>query len=258
MSKDSNKYLGLISLSFLCISQVVSASSINVAGSFNSPVATDYYFVNRTYNQDNDISPTRHLPNNLNSTTDSVAYFGWGVNPYESYKQRQKIQSHFWFNGTGSVDGSTNTSLITGEAFSLGSFTYTNEETLFSGGYVEVNFNMDITLDGLNLAPVEYRIGIDNTKNSSSTPEDTITLLSSPDDLLFTLNNTQYRLMLNGFTRDGGQTFETTAVLPENQQTTAEIYGTLTVVPLPAAAWLFGSGIFLLLGFSAKRKSTRH
>jgi len=251
---NDTKHLSYLMLSFLCMGQSVNASTISVSGAFNNPVATDYYFVNRTYNQDDETSPARHLPNNLNTTTDSVAYFGWGVNPYESYKQRQKIQSHFWFNGTGSVDGSNNTTPLIGEAFSLGSFTYTNEQTIFSGGYVEVNFSMDITIDDLELSPVGYTIGIDNTQNSSANPQDTINLLSSPDDLLFSLNNTQYRLTLNGFTRDGGQTFETSAVLPENMQTTAEIYGTFTVVPVPGAIWLFGSGFIFLAGCLRRQK----
>lgn len=248
---------GSLILSCLILALPVNASIIQVSGSFSNPSATDYYFINRTYNQDNELSPAKHLSNNLNSTTDSVAYFGWGINPLDSFRQHQKIQSHFWFNGTGSVDGSTDTTVTLDEAFSLGSFTYTNEETIFSGGFVEVDFSMDISFDGVALDPFEYRIGIDNTRNNSSTPDDSISLISQPGDLLFSLDNTQYLLTLNGFTRDAGSTFETSAVLPENQQTTAEIYATIRVVPVPAAVWLFGSGILFLMGLSRRFKLTR-
>lgn len=235
-------------------SQLANAASLQVVGSFNDASASEYFFFDRTFNQDNDLNPGYDLPSNLESDTDSVSYFGWGIDTTESYLTHEIIQSHFWFNGTGSVDGAVDTIITEGEAFSLGSFTYTNEETVLSGGMVEIDFQMDLTFDGLGLAPIEYRIGIDNTTNPLG---DTASLLSGPESISFGVDGAQYLLSFNGFSRDGGGSFETFAELPENQQTTAEIYATLTTispVPVPAAAWLFMSGLIGLMGM-AKRKA---
>jgi hypothetical protein len=250
----------LISSSLLVIfslSSLVEASTVQVTGSFANPTASDMYFFNRIYNQDNDASPSQQISGNAGSSSDSIAYFGWGIDAYDTFINQELIQSHFWFNGTGSVDGSTNTSITLNDAFSLGSFTYTNEQTILSGGLVEIDFQMDIMFDGLSLSPSNYTIGIDNTVNTSGSADDTATLLSNPADMLFTKDGLQYMLSFNGFSRDAGLSFETSATLPEGQQTTAQIYATITAVPLPAAAWLFGSGILCLVGLARRKKTPR-
>lgn len=251
MNKYKKSALGLAAAATLIASiQGAYAATVEVAGSFHNPTASDFFFYNRTFNQDNDVTPTRSLPGNLNSSTDSVAYFGWGIDYRESFIEREIIQSHFWFNGTGSVDGSSATTITYGEAFSLGSFTYTNEQTVLSGGQVEIDFRMDIQLDGYGLMPIEYRIGIDNSTNPA---DDTASLLSYPGSFAFEMNGMNYLLSLQGFSRNGGVSFETYADLPEGQQTTAEIYATITEVPLPAAVWLFGTGLIALFGFSRRK-----
>ncbi|HEY9202561.1 MAG TPA: choice-of-anchor K domain-containing protein [Gammaproteobacteria bacterium] len=244
--------LGLAAVASLIAStQGAYAATVQVEGSFHNPSASSFYFYNRTYNQDNDATPAQELPSNLNASTDSVAYFGWGVDVYESFVNQEIIQSHFWFNGTGSVDGSSATTITYGEAFSLGSFTYTNEQTVLSGGMVEIDFRMNIQLDGYGLMPIEYRIGIDNSTNPA---DDTASLLSFPESVAFEMNGMNYLLSMQGFSRDGGLSFETYADLPEGQQTSAEIYATITEVPVPAALWLFGTGLIALAGL-ARRKA---
>ena len=231
--------------------QTATAASVQVVGSFNDATASDYFFFNRTYNQDNDVSPGS-LPDNVSSASDSVAYFGWGLDKRELYRNHRLIQSHFWFNGTGSVGGNSATEITYGEAFSLGSFTYTNEPTHLSGGLVEIDFQMDMQIDGIGLLPVEYRIGIDNTVNPLG---DTATLLSTPDSIAFNMGGAQYLMEFHGFSRDSGASFETYADLAEGQQTTAEIYASITAVPVPAALWLFGSGLIGLAGLARSKKS---
>lgn len=241
-------------LALIASTQTAYAATVEVVGSFHNPSASDFFFYNRTYNQDNDTAPARELPSNLNASTDSVSYFGWGIDFRESYRNHEIIQSHFWFNGTGSVDGSSATSISYGEAFSLGSFTYTNEQTLLSGGQVEIDFRMNIQLDGYGLMPIEYRIGIDNSTNPA---DDTASLLSYPQTVAFEMNGMDYLLSLQGFSRDGGLSFETYAELAEGEQTTAEIYATIAEVTpchcLPAY-WLFGTGLIALAGL-ARRKA---
>lgn len=252
MNKYKKSALSLAAAATLIVStQGAYAATVEVVGSFHNPTASSLYFYNRTYNQDNDATPSEALPSNLNASTDSVSYFGWGVDVYESFVNQEIIQSHFWFNGTGSVDGSSATTITYGEAFSLGSFTYTNEQTVLSGGQVEIDFRMNIQLDGYGLMPIEYRIGIDNSTNPA---DDTASLLSFPESVAFEMNGMSYLLSLQGFSRDGGLSFETYADLPEGQQTSAEIYATITEVPLPAAVWLFGTGMIALAGL-ARRKA---
>jgi len=253
INKISLQLIAGVTLTAALSTQVATAALLQVVGSFNDESASDYFFFNRTYNQDNDNSPAQNLPNNLETNTDSVAYFGWGLDVRESFQNHQTIQSHFWFNGAGTA-GSSPLDITYGEAFSLGTFTYTNEETILSGGMVEIDFQMDIQLGGYDLMPIEYRIAIDNTTNPLA---DSATLISGPENILFTMGGSDYLLELHGFSRNGGNTFETYASLPENQQTTAEIYATvtnLTPVPVPAALWLFGSGLIGLAGLAARRK----
>lgn len=244
---------GLIAVSALT-SHSLHAATVSAVGSFNDPSASSMYFYNRIYNQDDATSPARRLPNNLGSTTNSVAYFGWGVDVEESFANRQIIQSHFWFNGVGSVDGGPAATVPFGSAFSLGSFTYTNEETILSGGIVNIDFQLNINVDGYNLFPVEYRLQIDNTSNQLPNSSDTARLIGMADDISFMLGGNPYLLSFNGFSRDGGLTFESIATLPENAQTSAEIFATITAVPVPAAIWLMGSGLLALAGFARSKK----
>ena len=253
MNNYKKSALSLLAAATLIAStQGAHAATVQVVGSFHNPSASDFFFYNRTYNQDNDATPTKALPGNLNASTDSVSYFGWGIDYRESFINHEIIQSHFWFNGAGSVDGSSATSITYGEAFSLGSFTYTNEQTILSGGQVEIDFRMNIQLDGYGLMPIEYRIGIDNTTNPA---DDTASLLSYPQSVAFEMNGMSYLLSLQGFSRDGGLSFETSANLAEGQQTSAEIYATITEVPLPAAVWLFGTGLIALAGFARCKRA---
>jgi hypothetical protein len=258
MKKHSSlRFTAGIIICAMGFSQIAAAATVQVVGSFNDATASEYFFFNRTYNQDNDLNPGTSLPSNLQSSTDAVSYFGWGIDQRASFYNHQIIQSHFWFNGTGSVDGVTPTTISYGEAFSLGSFTYTNQPTVLSGGMVEIDFRMDIQLNGMGLLPVEYRIGIDNTYNASNPSSDTATLLSGPQNIAFAMDGADYLLTFHGFSRDSGLTFETFATLPEGEQTTAQIYASisaLTPVPVPAALWLFGSGLIGLAGLARRKK----
>ncbi len=250
-SASITRSLGMAVL-FLGSTQLSHAVTVQVVGSFNDQSASSVYFYNRTLNQDDDAVPAQTLPSNAQSTTSSVGYFGWGIDVAESFQNLEIIQSHFWFNGIGSVDGGAAVDPLLGNPFSLGTFTYTNEQTILSGGLVEIDFAMDILVDGISitqgLAP-EYRIEIDNTRDGTLNPSDTARLIGLPGDISFFANNTNYLLSFNGFSRDGGATMEDTATLAEGAQTSAEIYATLTAVPLPASVWLFGIGLSALFGF---------
>lgn len=234
-------------------SQSAQAVTISTVGSFNDPTSTQYLF-DIGINQDDASTGLQTIPVNAQSTTNSIAYYGWGIDVRDSFRTHQIIQSHFWFNGAGSVAGGPAASVPLGTTFSLGSFTYTNEQTILSGGIVQIDFQMDLTIDGLDLAPIEYRIEINNTDNSLPNSFDTATLIGTPNNISFMLNGTQHFLTFNGFSRDGGSTFETTTNLAEGARTSAQIYATITAVPVPAAIWLMASGLLALFGFTRTRK----
>ena len=114
---------------------------------------------------------------------------------------------------------------------------------------------MNIDVGGMALIPVEYRLQINNTTNNSRfNSNDTAQITASPSDVLFFMGGTQYLLAFNGFSRDGGLTFETMATLAEGYQTSAQIYGTLTAIPVPAALWLLSTGLLALFGFARTKK----
>lgn len=248
-------FLGLM-VSLALSAQSVQAVSVSTVGSFNDPLATNpKYFFNLTDNQDNDSTPV-DLP--ISSVTDSVAYYGWGIDLVDSFITGNIIQSHFWFNGAGSVAGGAAASAPLGTAFSLGTFTYVNQQTVLSGGIVKIDFQMaiNIDIDGVDvlLNPVEYRIEINNTREGGSNPADTARLISTPANIPFLLGGSQYLLTFNGFLPDGGSTYETEATLAEGGTTSAQIYATITAVPVPAAIWLMGSGLLALFGFARTKK----
>lgn len=260
MKNSCTAFTGVVALLAFGFAAPASALTIDVSGMFSNPTVSDpsllaWYF-QEINNQDNDASPSTTIPVNANAPTDSVAYFGWGFDPLESFAAWDKIQSHFWFNGTGSVGGGSPVDISLGESFSLGQFVYTNEETLYSGGYVTIDFGLNIAVNGSALDMAQYVIGIDNTPNVFAPYDDTAELLSGPMNINFTANSIEYLLTFDGFSRDGGNTFETYATLAEDAQTSAEIFATITQVtpvPLPAAAWLMLSGLGALIGFARNR-----
>ncbi|HSH30285.1 MAG TPA: choice-of-anchor K domain-containing protein [Thiohalobacter sp.] len=256
---------GALAMTLAALSSSANALSVNVSGAFDNPTTSEYWHYKHILNQDNASSGTMNVPVNTGALTDSVAYFGWGIDVNETIDEClnlstpcQKLSSHFWFNGTGSVDGSTASEATLGEMFSLGEFTYTNEETILSGGYVTIDFLMNIEVGGVSLGDSTYSIGIDNTPNDSAPFEDTAELLSGPMNINFMVGDTEYLLHFDGFSRDGGATLETYTSLAEDSATTAEIYATITQqvtpVPVPAAAWLMLSGLLGLIGIARKRR----
>ncbi|TNF35973.1 MAG: VPLPA-CTERM sorting domain-containing protein [Gammaproteobacteria bacterium] len=247
-------YTSLLATGLAATSFTASAVTVSTVGSFSNPTASSSYFLNIIANQDNDSTPGYDIPVNSSSASDSVAYFGWGIDITDTIITGEIIQSHFWFNGAGSVGGSPATVTPLGSAFSLGSFTYTNEQTVLSGGVVEIDFQLDINVDGYSLFPAMYTIEIDNTRTLFSNPPDVARLIDMPSDIAFMLGGSQYLLSFNGFSRDGGLTFETEAILAEGAQTSAEIFATITAVPVPAAIWLMGSGLLALVGFARSKK----
>ncbi|MCW8935957.1 MAG: VPLPA-CTERM sorting domain-containing protein [Gammaproteobacteria bacterium] len=172
--------------------------------------------------------------------------FDWGID-------KRGNSSRFRFDGTASDYFEPNFTVTEGTAFSLGEFTYVNRATRYSANVTGIDFDLNVNLLGIGWSTFNYSLSIDNTPNGSKNVPDYVSLISQGEDSSFSYLGNSYRFEILGFSRDGGLTFEDSTFANERSYTTAEIYGQIQAVPVPAALWLFGSGL-LTLGALLKRK----
>ncbi len=195
----------------------------------------------------------------LNNDTSGFARLEWGVASSKSLWTR----NCFTFDGTGSNIGSPLGSTTLDNLFSLGTFSYYNAMTRQDKVY-GTDFTIDMNITGYGHAALLFHFLIENTNDNSNpiASADTVRIANMADfanPFQFTVAGQLYNFQLMGFSRDGGQTFESTATSLENSETTAKIYGRITsvsAVPVPAAAWLFMSGIAGLLAVARRRRVT--
>ncbi|MDH5190855.1 MAG: VPLPA-CTERM sorting domain-containing protein [Gammaproteobacteria bacterium] len=219
-----------------------------------------------------------------NADDGGVSTVTWGT----PQKKSDWKDNSFIFNGNASDTyglgeyGST----TLGNLFSLGSFDYYNAMTS-QDKISALNFRVDMSIDGFNQmttgmlgsAYLEFTMSINNTSDNSDpvASADSVWVsavnvgMTHPDygpvlmpydfmngmDML--IGGDMYNFMLMGFSRDGGATFEQQAISQENTGTTAEIYALISPlaaspVPVPAAVWLFGSGLIALAGLGRRKK----
>lgn len=192
-----------------------------------------------------------------NNDLTGYAKLEWGVPTQKS----NYTWNCFTFNGTGSDIGSQPGSTLAGDLFSLGSFTYSNAMTQ-QDKVNGADFTIDMNITGYGHAALLFHMAIDNTNDNNDpiASADTVKITNMADyanPFQFSVAGQQYNFQLLGFSRDGGQTFETSVTSLENSQTHAQIYGRITTaspVPLPAAGWLFFSGVTgLILAMRRKR-----
>lgn len=227
-----------------------------------------------------------------NNDATTTARFTWG----ETTKTNKPVNS-FEFNGSGSNIGNGNNigsqlgSTTTGNLFQIGTFDYYNGSTKKDNiGQVTFNLNMSV-LNGSAMMPfptLQFDFSITNTsdpqcKLCTDAQRDYVvianvwmnngsnkTAFTGPMD--FTLDGAHYNFNLNGFAvldasgnpmRDtnGNVVFATSTSALESSLTHAAIYGSITpatVVPVPAAFWLFGSGFAGLAGLAFRKRDRQN
>jgi hypothetical protein len=88
---------------------------------------------------------------------------------------------------------------------------------------------------------------IDNTWNAPDNAPDTVALNGMPAPFVFTSGWQFYRFSVLGFSRNGGVALDDSFKVSEEQFIKAGLYGhdlaATNSVPIPAALWLFGSGL---------------
>ena len=191
--------------------------------------------------------------------------------------------NYFEFDGNGSDFGSLAGTTEADSLFRIGTFDYYNAATK-QDKVSQVSFNLDMeVIDGMSMIfpTLQFDIAIDNTadNNDPVASMDTATIVGAymigADGSLnsimgpmgFTLDGVDFEFMLAGFaitdadsnfiTDENGNPFTSSTSAYENSLTTAGIYGIITqvsAVPVPAAVWLFGSGLLGLAAFARRKK----
>jgi hypothetical protein len=242
----------LLVTTLLLVSGLSQASALftgSVFGEFDNPNA-GYWDYTRIHNND------------LGNASSDASVFNWGKtsrnwgNGCRSWFGCVN-HSNFSFDGVGSDRGEAGFSVAANQAFSLGDFTYTNEATYYSRNVTGVDFTIDLDIDGVGSTDFTYTMEILNTPNTSPDPADYAALSNGISTQSVILSGIEYKLEILGFSRDGGMTFESYTWANEHTSTTAGIYAqfnTVSAVPVPAAAWLFGSGLIALFSMMRKRK----
>lgn len=190
-----------------------------------------------------------------NNDTTTVARLEWGNLNQNQYPDADV--NYFSFDGVGSNFGDPLGTTTTDMLFSMGNFTYYNAPTR-QDKVDGTDFTIDIHISGYGDSALFFKMITENTRDNNDplASADTVRIANMADfadPFLFTVAGQDYLFQLMGFSRDSGQSFETFATSLENSATTAEIYGKITVVPLPAALWFLLSGILSFVFWVRKR-----
>ncbi len=165
-------------------------------------------------------------------------------------------RSYFAFQGVGSDTTAPSAfSVEDGQVFSIGDFTYRNTPVYGATDVDELNFSVDVTVTLPIGVSETFNIGlmIINTPNDDPDPNDYAAVTGMSGELIFDYEGATYQMEMLGFWLDGQYKMETYAEEGETQM--AEIHARFNqvAVPLPAAAWLLGSGLLGLLPFRKKK-----
>lgn len=156
-------------------------------------------------------------------------------------------------------DGAAPFVVETGDIFSLGDFTHTNQPVRGSITGAQLDITMDLMIGGTLLAEGPFSFSfIHNETNNICDPQptcanDLVSFASLTTTDIFSVGGIEYTLDLIGFSVDGVFTTEFSTL--EGQMNTAQLLGTFTAaqaVPAPPAILLMLLG---LLGILLSRKS---
>jgi hypothetical protein len=156
-----------------------------------------------------------------------------------------------------------------GPTFDLGDFVHRNQPipagTAITGAQLNLAVAGTLTNGGVTPFSVNSVFQFTHNETTNATPclpgsistcDDVVTaVLNTGASTSVTILGTEYFFSIEGFTY-GGSTF-TQFLTQEGADNSAELVGAFTskptVVPIPAAAWLFGSALFGMAGIGYRR-----
>ncbi|MFA7386240.1 MAG: choice-of-anchor K domain-containing protein [Thiohalobacteraceae bacterium] len=173
------------------------------------------------------------------------------------------LTSRLIFDGLGSMHKPTFASLPVGTAFQVGYFSFLNgtpghRRTNVSALDLSLSFH---TTEGA-IGDFVFGVTIDNTHDKQKKGNaDHLTLVYDQGPYSFSYAGQLYSLDFLGLSTDGGKSFTDSLTVPENEKLASGLFATITAkstppiepVPVPAAAWLLGSGLLGLIGLGRRR-----
>lgn len=179
-------------------------------------------------------------------------------------------KSRVRFDSLGPVRQSGSYSASLGSPFTLGVLRFTNLTSPASSGVQSAELNLSILLWDTMLEPLNMVFGM--SLEPSATParqaqnrksSDLLSLSYDMGTYTFNTPDGKFQLDILGWSKDRGNSFTNAISVADNSFGGLRLYGVLTqvpgpypttVVPLPAAAWLLGSGLLGLIGVARHRQ----
>lgn len=191
---------------------------------------------------------------------------------YSECKTCDKANSRISFDGF-SLSGQGNyDNAGFGSPFALGKLRFQNGTGLGKPGIDSARLHLNVLLCDAMLEPVElvFRLSLNevsslDNKRNRDVPGDRLTITTAVDSYVIKTTHGKYRFDLLGWSPDGGMTFTDTLTVANHAFAGLKLYGVVRTlsgdpvvcavseVPLPAAAWLFGSGLLALAGLARRR-----
>jgi hypothetical protein len=184
-----------------------------------------------------------------NSGSGSTTVLSWGY-PADDYQSGYKFAA-----------SSTPISVPSNTRFILGTFTHYNEPIKDGTGITSAQLTVStrITIDGKSIGSKAFNFVFDHNETDNGKYgccNDLISVSALNSSSTFDLNGVAYTLKISGFEVDGKLVSSFSTI--EGKINTAKLVGEFAVAPVPAAAWLMGSGLLSLAGLRRlRRRSAR-
>ncbi|MFN2309256.1 MAG: choice-of-anchor K domain-containing protein [Gammaproteobacteria bacterium] len=184
------------------------------------------------------------------------AYLQWGDTQCTTC---ETYTSYLGFEGPGNLYKPVFEMVETGSPFLIGTLSFSN---VTRGGdsanvsYAEMLLGLQVQ-DGVR-GDFVFDLNIANTPDDSNQKHgvpDVLTVGSNFDSYHFSHAGQVYTLGLLGWSADGGSSFADLFSVPELEKIKIGLYAQAQPVPVPAAFWLFGSGLLALAGTVRRRSN---
>lgn len=139
------------------------------------------------------------------------------------------------------------------EPFVLGKLRFHNGTGIGDTGLSSADLALSFTLEGA-LSPIDFVFGLTLAESGSlerkNKGADVLTLVPENETSQFSFQTESGSFIFSvlGWSEDGGQTFINSLTVGDGASAKIKLYGAIMPVPVPAALWLFGTGLLFLVG----------